>query len=458
MLDFPAEPYRIKTIERIKLISKDEREKKIVEAKYNVFKLRAEDVYIDFLTDSGTSAMSDNQWAGIMTGDESYAGCKNYFNFEKTVKSITGFKHIIPVHQGRAAEHLLFSNLIKPGGIIPSNSHFDTTRANIERLKGEAVDLVIEEGKDPALDHPFKGNIDLDKLEDLIKKRGKDKIPFGMLTITNNSGGGQPVSLENIRKTSEILRAHGIPFILDACRYAENSYFIKMREKGQSERSISDIARETFSHADGCTMSAKKDGLANIGGFIGLNDDNLHKSITDTMILFEGFRTYGGLAGRDLEVIARGLIEALDEDYLAHRTGQVKAFGEHLKAVGVPIVEPTGGHAIFIDVASFLPDIPLKRYPAWALTVALYREGGVRAVEIGTVMFGKQDKHGDDIFPPMELVRLAIPRRVYTESHMKYSASIFARIAENKGLVKGLSITYAPELLRHFTAEFKELT
>ncbi|MEE9555182.1 MAG: tryptophanase, partial [candidate division Zixibacteria bacterium] len=391
MPDFPAEPYRIKTVEPIKLISRADREKRIVEAKYNIFKLRAEDVYLDFLTDSGTSAMSASQWAGMLTGDESYAGCKNYFKFEDTVKSITGFKHVIPVHQGRAAEHLLFSNLIKPGDKVPSNTHFDTTRANIEYLKAEGLDLVIDEGKDPGLDHPFKGNIDLNKLEDVIKKHG-DKIPFGMLTITNNSGGGQPVSLENIRKTSEILHAHGIPFILDACRYAENSYFIKMREPGQSERSIPDIARETFSYADGCTMSAKKDGLANIGGFVGLNSDDLHRAITDTMILFEGFRTYGGLAGRDMEVIALGLIEALDEDYLAHRTGQVRAFGEYLKASGVPIVEPTGGHAIFVDAASFLPDIPLNRYPAWALTVGLYREGGIRAVEIGTVMFGKRDK------------------------------------------------------------------
>ena len=457
MFDFPAEPYRIKTVEPIKLISIEDREKKIAEAKFNVFKIHAEDVYLDFLTDSGTSAMSDNQWAGILTGDESYAGCKSYFNFENTIRSITRFKHIIPVHQGRAAEHLLFSNLIKPGDMIPSNTHFDTTRANIEYLKAEGLDQVIDEGKDPASDHPFKGNIDLDKLQAVIKKH-RDKIPFGMLTITNNSGGGQPVSLENIRKTSEILRANGIPFILDACRYAENSYFIKMREKGQADRSIIDIARETFSYADGCTMSAKKDGLANIGGFIGLNDDKLHQAITDTMILFEGFRTYGGLAGRDLEAIARGLIEALDENYLAHRTGQVKAFGALLKDAGIPIVEPTGGHAIFVDAASFLPDIPLKHFPGWALTVALYRQGGIRAVEIGTVMFGKSDENGNDIFPPMELVRLAIPRRVYTESHLKYAVSVFTKLAERKKMVKGLKIAYAPKLLRHFTAEFEELT
>jgi len=456
MTDFPAEPYRIKTIEPIRLISKEERVKRIFDAKFNVFKLQAKDVYIDFLTDSGTSAMSDNQWAGILSGDESYAGCRNYFNFENTIKAVTGFKHIIPVHQGRAAEHLLFSNLIKPGDFIPSNTHFDTTRANIEFLKAEAVDLVIDEGKDPSKDHPFKGNIDLGKLEELIQKHGPKKIPFGMLTVTNNSGGGQPVSLENIKRTSELLHSHGIPFIIDACRYAENCYFIKMREKGQSNRSVREIAKEMFSYGDGCTMSAKKDGLANIGGFIGINDDQLHQNITNSMILFEGFRTYGGLAGRDLEAIARGIDEALDEAYLEHRIGQVKAFGDLLRDAGVPIVEPTGGHAVFIDAASFV-SLPREQFPAWSLSVALYREGGIRGVEIGGVMFGKKDENGRDLFPDMELVRLAIPRRVYTESHFRYCADILGEIAENKSVVKGLKITYAPELLRHFTAEFAEI-
>ena len=457
MIEFPAEPYRIKTIEPIKLISREERERKIAEAKFNVFRLRAEDVFLDFLTDSGTSAMSDSQWAGLLTGDESYAGCKNYYNFEETIRSITGFKHIIPVHQGRAGEHILFTNLIKPGDLVPSNTHFDTTRANIEYLKAEAVDLVIDEGKSPTLDHPFKGNINLDKLEALIKQYGKERVPFGMLAVTNNSGGGQPVSLENIRRTSEILRSQGIPFILDACRYAENCYFIKIREKGQSRKSVREIAREMFSYADGCTMSAKKDGLANIGGFIGLNSDRLHQGVTNTMILFEGFRTYGGLAGRDLESIARGLEEALDEAYLAHRTGQVRMFGELLKKAGIPIVQPTGGHAVFIDAAALLPDIALSNYPGWALTIAIYREGGIRGVEIGGVMFGKKKSEGSEIFPPMELVRLAIPRRVYTESHFRYAASVFARIAETRKSLRGLKITYAPELLRHFTAEFEEL-
>ncbi len=457
MSDFPAEPYRIKSVERIRNISREERERKIAEAKFNIFQLRAEDVYIDFLTDSGTSAMSDNQWAGLLEGDESYAGCKNYYHFEDTIRSITNFKHIIPVHQGRAAEHLLFSNTLKPGDLLPSNTHFDTTRANIEYTGAEGVDLVIEEGKDPQADHPFKGNIDLYRLKEFIKKSGKEKIPLGMLTITNNSGGGQPVSLENIRKTSEILRSNGIPFIIDACRYAENCYFIKTREKGQENRPIIDIAREVFSYADGCTMSAKKDGLANIGGFIGINDDQLHEKITNSMILVEGFRTYGGLAGRDLEVIARGLMEALDEEYLAHRIGQVREFGELLRSLGIPIVVPTGGHAVFVDAAALAPEIPRHNFPGWALTVALYREGGIRAVEIGGVMFGKRSAEGKDLFPPMELVRLAIPRRVYTESHFKYVSGVFERVMSDKKIIRPLKITYEAKFLRHFTAEFAEI-
>jgi len=457
MIEFPTEPYRIKSIEQIRRISKNERELKINQAKFNVFNLRAEDIYIDFLTDSGTSAMSDNQWSGLLTGDESYAGCKNYFHFEETIKSITGFKHIIPTHQGRAAEHLLFSILIKAGDKIPSNTHFDTTRANVEYAGAEAVDLVIEEGKDPQSNHPFKGNIDTDKLEDFIKKHGPEKIPLGMLTITNNSGGGQPVSLENIKKTSEVLRSHGISFIIDACRYAENSYFIKTREKGQANRSVKEIAREIFSYTDGCTMSAKKDGLSNIGGFIGTNSDDLNEKLTNAMILVEGYRTYGGLAGRDLEVIARGMEEALEEEYLKHRIGQVRGFGDLLIQAGIPIITPTGGHAGFVDAKSFLPEIPRKHYPAWALTIALYREGCVRSVEIGGVMFGKKNDNGDEDFPPLELVRLAVPRRVYTESHFRYTASIFSRIAEKKEMVRGLRITYEPKYLRHFTAQFEEI-
>ncbi len=457
MIDFPAEPYRIKSVEAIKMKSREQREKAIREARYNIFKVPAEDIYIDFLTDSGTSAMSDNQWAGIMTGDESYAGCRNYFHFEETIKSITGFAQIIPVHQGRAAEHILFSTLLKPGDLVPSNTHFDTTRANIEFTGAEAVDLLIDEGTQSDCQHPFKGNLDLAKLKALIKNYGREKIPFGMITVTNNTGGGQPVSLENIKQVSELLHSNGIPFIIDACRYAENCYFIKLREKGQGNRSVREIAREMFSYADGCTMSAKKDGLANIGGFIGLNDESWHKRITTRLILMEGFRTYGGLAGRDLEAIARGMLEALDEEYLAHRVGQIKSFGDLLMNVGVPIVEPTGGHAVFVDAAAFLPDMPRGNLPGWGLTVALYREGAIRAVEIGTVMFGKKDKDGKDVFPPMELVRLAVPRRVYTESHLKYVAGIFAKITADKKMVRGLKITYEPEFLRHFTAEFEEI-
>ncbi|UCC80537.1 MAG: tryptophanase [Candidatus Zixiibacteriota bacterium] len=457
MTEFPVEPYRIKSIERIRKVSRSDRERLIKEARFNIFKIRAEDIYIDFLTDSGTSAMSDSQWAGLLTGDESYAGCRNYFHFEETARSITGFKYIIPVHQGRAAEHMMFSTLIKPGDKIPSNNHFDTTRANIEYCGAEAADLVIAEGKSPSVDHPFKGNIDTDILEDFIKVNGPENIPFGMLTITNNSGGGQPVSLENIKKTSEILRGHGIPFILDACRYAENCYFIKQREKGQSNRSVKDIAREVFSYADGCTMSAKKDGLANIGGFIGTNDNGLHEKVTNAMILVEGFRTYGGLAGRDLEAVARGLEEALDEDYLAHRVNQIKSFGDLLIDAGIPIVTPTGGHAVFVDATALLPEFPREHYPGWALSVALYREGGIRGCEIGGIVFGKKGKDGREVYPPLELVRLAVPRRVYTESHFRYAASTFKKIAENKSVVRGLKIAYEPKYLRHFTVEFDEL-
>ena len=456
MINFPTEPYRIKAVEPIKLISREEREKRIRDARFNIFKVRAEDIYIDLLTDSGTSAMSDNQWAGVLMGDESYAGCRNYFHFEETIKSITGFKHIMPTHQGRAAEHLLFSNLLKSGDLVPSNTHFDTTRANIEFQGAEAVNLVIPEGKNPSLNHPFKGNIDLNSLADFVKKNYK-RIPLGMMTITNNSGGGQPVSIENMKQASHIFKEYGIPFYIDACRYAENAYFVKMREKGQENRAVIDIAREIFSYADGCTMSAKKDGLSNIGGFIGTNSDELHQKITSSMILLEGFRTYGGLAGRDLEAISRGLIEALDENYLAHRIGQIKSFGDLLLADGIPIIQPTGGHAVFIDAAAFLPNIPRNKYPGWALTVALYREGGIRAVEIGAVMFAKKDPTGQELYPPLELVRLAVPRRVYTESHFKYVSAILQKIAAEKDKIHGLKITYEPAFLRHFTADFEEI-
>ncbi|MCP4582818.1 MAG: tryptophanase [candidate division Zixibacteria bacterium] len=454
-MQFLPEPYRTKTVERIKLLPRDERQRKLVEAHYNVFKIAAGDIFIDLLTDSGTSAMSDNQWAGLMTGDESYAGCNNYFNFENTIKSITGYTNVIPAHQGRVAENLLFTNIASDGDIVPSNTHFDTTRANIEHQKAEALNLVIDEGIDPKSEYDFKGDIDLKKVEDLIKRVGKDKIPVGMLTVTNNAGGGQPVSMENIRAYSELLREFDIPFYLDACRYAENCYFIKQREKGYKDKSIMEIANEMFSYADGCTMSAKKDGLANIGGFLATNDNKLASTITNMLILIEGFPTYGGMAGRDLEAVARGLMEALDEDYLRYRTEQVRIFGEMLEEGGIPIVRPPGGHAIFVDAKSFLPDFPRDEFPGWALTVALYREGGVRAVEIGGIMLGKQPD-GTEKYPEMELVRLAIPRRVYSMAHLQYVVDVFKKIRDDKSLVKPLKIVWQAPVLRHFTIQLDE--
>ena len=450
------EPYRIKAIERIHLLPKEERVKKLIAAKFNVFKIPAADIFIDLLTDSGTGAMSDNQWAGLMLGDESYAYCRNFLNFENTIQDITGFKHIIPVHQGRVAENLLFTNIAKSGDFIPSNTHFDTTRANVEHQQATAVDLVIDEGLDPASEHPFKGNIDLNKVQAFIKKVGREKIPVGMLTVTNNAGGGQPVSLANIKAYSELLHKYGILFYLDACRYAENCYFIKQRESGQKNRSVKEIAHEMFSYADGCTMSAKKDGLANIGGFLATNDESLAINLKNMLILIEGFPTYGGLAGRDLEAVSRGLIEALDEEYLAYRTEQLRMFGQLLIEAQIPIVRPAGGHAIFIDAKALLPNFPRQHYPGWALTLALYREGGVRSVEIGGVMLGKQPD-GSEKYPEMELVRLAVPRRVYTMAHLAYVVSVFKKIRDDKSLVKPVKITWQAPALRHFTAHFAEI-
>ena len=454
-MDFLPEPYKTKTVEKITLLPREQRQQKLKDAHYNIFKLKAADIFIDLLTDSGTSAMSDNQWAGLMTGDESYAGCNNYFHFEDTIRDITGFRNVIPAHQGRVAENLLFTTALREGDYVPSNTHFDTTRANVEHQRATALDLVIEEGKHPKSDFPFKGNIDLNKVEDIIKMFGKEKIPMGMLTITNNAGGGQPVSMANIKAYSELLHKYEIPFFLDACRYAENCYFIKRREAGYEDKSIKEIAREMFGYADGCTMSAKKDGLANIGGFLATNDDDLAGKITTMLILIEGFSTYGGMAGRDLEAVARGLVEALDEDYLHYRTEQVRIFGELLEANDVPIVRPPGGHAIFVDVNSFLKGIPRKDYPGWGLTVALYREGGVRAVEIGGIMLGLHPD-GTEKFPEMELVRLAVPRRVYSMAHMQYVVEIFKKIRDNKSLVKPLKITWQAPVLRHFTIKFDE--
>ncbi|MFQ5868426.1 MAG: tryptophanase [Candidatus Zixiibacteriota bacterium] len=452
------EPYKIKTVEPIKLLSRRQREKKIREAKFNLFKLRSEDVYIDLLTDSGTSALSDNQWAGLLQGDEAYAGSRNYYHFVDTIKEITGFEHVIPVHQGRAAENLLFTTLLKKGDIVPSNTHFDTTRANIERQGATALDLLIEEGKSFDSHYPFKGNMDLEELGSLVKKYGKKRIPAGTMTVTNNSGGGQPASMENIKSASRILHRHGIKLIFDACRYAENAHFIKKREPGYARRSVKSIAREMFSYADGCTMSAKKDGLSNIGGFIALNDGELATDVSNLLILLEGFPTYGGLAGRDLEAIARGLREGLEEDHLDFRVNQVAYLGRLLEEVGLAVMNPTGGHAVYVEAGSYLPHIPRKQFPAQALTVALYREGGIRSCEFGGATFTQTDKKSGRIRSvPMDLVRLAIPRRVYTHSHLDYVAEVFTEVGKKKDEVRGLRIVYEPTRLRLFTVEFEEI-
>ncbi|MCI0530547.1 MAG: tryptophanase [candidate division Zixibacteria bacterium] len=451
-----VEPYRIKTVEPIKLLSPEERESKIREAGFNLFNLRAEDVFIDLLTDSGTSAMSDNQWAGILTGDESYAGAKNFYNFERTIRELFGYKNVIPVHQGRAAEHLFFSCMLKKGDCVVANTHFDTTRANIEYLGAQAIDCGIE--TDPQEDHPFKGNADPVKLEAAIKKHGADRIRLGLMTVTNNSVGGQPVSMENIAQTKSILDKYKIPLYFDACRFAENAYFIKQREKGYQNKSITQIVKEMFSFGVGCTMSAKKDGLANIGGFFACHGQELAEKFTNLLVLFEGFRTYGGLAGRDLEAISRGLQEVTDENYLNFRISQVAYLGDKISRLGIPIVKPTGGNAVFVEASAFLEHIPREKFPGQALALALYRQGGIRTVEIGGVMWAKTDSAtGEKKFPDYDFVRLAIPRRVYTNSHMDYVASSLEEIKEVKSKIRGLKITYQGPWLRHFTARLEEV-
>ncbi|MCB9066514.1 MAG: tryptophanase [Calditrichae bacterium] len=457
-MQFPSEPFRIKVVEPIRRTTREEREKLIRTAGFNVFAIPADAIYVDLLTDSGTSAMSDNQWAGMMLGDESYAGSKNYYHFEETVHDIFGFKHIIPTHQGRVAENLLFSTILEKGMIIPNNIHFDTTRANVEYNGGVAMDLVIDVAYDTEQFHPFKGNMDLEKLEKVIKMNGVNKIPLVMMTITNNSGGGQPVSLANIRAVRKLLNEYNIPLFFDACRFAENCFLIKEREAEYRNHSIKEIAQEIFSLGDGCTMSAKKDGLVNIGGFIGMNDDALAEKITNRLILIEGFSTYGGLAGRDLEAIARGLKEVLDEDYLHYRISQVRNLGQMLHDEGVPILKPIGGHAVYLNARKFLPHIPQSEFPAQALTVALYREAGIRAVEIGSLMFGHTDPEtGKTVHPELELVRLAIPRRVYTTMHMNYVAESIAKIFNEREKIKGLRIVSESPVLRHFTARLAEI-
>ncbi|NUQ81175.1 MAG: tryptophanase [Bacteroidetes bacterium] len=457
-MKFPAEPFKIKVVEPIRMTTREERDELLLTAGNNLFSIPSDSIFIDLLTDSGTSAMSDRQWAGLMVGDEAYAGSRSFFRFESVVRSLTGFTHIIPTHQGRVAENLLFSTLCNETSIIPSNSHFDTTRANIEIHKATALDLVIDEAYEPGNLHPFKGNMDLGKLESALKKYGKERIPVCMLTITNNSGGGQPVSMENIRQVRELLNRYGVPLILDACRFAENAWFIKKREPGYANRSIESIAQEMFSHADGCTMSAKKDGLVNMGGFLALNDTQLARQITNLLILIEGFPTYGGLAGRDLEAIAIGLTEVLDENYLAYRTSQVEYLADLLTQAGIAVIQPAGGHAVYVDARHFYPHIPPVNFPGQVLVVELYRQFGIRTVEIGTLMFGKKDPAtGQELVPRLDLVRLAIPRRVYTTMHMTYVAEALISLYQNREAVRGLQLEYEAPVLRHFTARLRPL-
>lgn len=445
------EPYRIKMVEAIRLPDRQERERLLEKAGHNLFQVPAEGVFVDLLTDSGTGAMSDRQWAGIMRGDESYAQARSWFRFYEVVKGITGMEHVLPTHQGRAAENILFSELSRPGLIIPSNNHFDTTRANVEFFGAQALDLVIPEGRDIRAVHPFKGNMDLGRLAELLRAQAST-IPVCMLTVTNNTGGGQPVSLENIRAVSALCRKHRVPFFLDACRFAENAYFIKQREPACKDMTVAEIASAMFACADGATMSAKKDGLGNIGGFLALRDGDLAGRLKNALILREGFPTYGGLAGRDLEALAAGFEEVMDEAYLAARVGQIARFGEALKGFGVPILEPTGGHAVYLDARAILPHIPPHQLPAQSLTAALYLEGGVRGVEIGSLMFGKTGADGAFVPAAMELVRLAVPRRVYTDNHLGYVAEVAGSIVRQSAGYRGYRIVEEAPFLRHFTA------
>ncbi|MBW1883763.1 MAG: tryptophanase [Deltaproteobacteria bacterium] len=441
------EPFRIKSVEPLRMTTREERCKIIASAHYNLFRIRAEDVLVDLLTDSGTGAMSSEQWAGIMRGDESYAHARSWYRFRDRVQELTGFEHIVPTHQGRAAERILFSCLGVEGKTVASNNLFDTTRGNVEYLGGRGVDLPIPDSLIPSKELPFKGNIDLEALEALLA--GDADMACVILTVTNNSGGGQPVSMENIAGASQLCRSHGVPFYLDACRFAENAYFIKLREEGFADRAVESIARETFSHADGATFSAKKDGLANIGGFLATNDEQLAAQEQELLILSEGFPTYGGLAGRDLEAIAVGLVEVVQEDYLEYRLASTRYLGEGLERAGLPIIRPPGAHAIYIDAGAFLSHIPREQFPGQSLGCAFFEEGGVRGVEIGTLMFEDSAK--------LELLRLAIPRRVYTQSHIDYVVEVGELVAERGDELRGFEVKKAPKVLRHFSAELEPL-
>lgn len=452
------EPFRIKSVEPLKFTTREFRETVLKEAHYNLFKIKADDVLIDLLTDSGTSAMSSEQWAGVMRADESYAGSSSFYRFQESIQDLFGMPYVIPTHQGRAAERILFSSILKEGDVVPANTHFDTTRANIEFQKAKAVDLLIDEGKNPSLIYPFKGNIDLEKLKKLIDEVGAGRIPLCILTITNNSGGGQPASLENIKQVKEMLSQHNIPLFIDAARFAENAYFIKLREKPYQNDSVKNIVRKIFSYADGILMSAKKDGFGNMGGFLAFKDKKWVELTRDLLILTEGFPTYGGLAGRDLEALAIGLKEVIDEDYLKYRIRSVAYFAEKLVDLDVPLMLPAGGHAVYIDAKNLLPHIPPLQYPGHALAVELYREGGVRSVEIGSCMFGKIDElNQKEEASDMELVRLALPRRAYTQSHIDYVIEVIENVYKRKDKIRGFRIVEGPKYLRHFTAKFSSV-
>lgn len=450
------EPFKVKVVEPLALTRRPERERYLADAGYNLFKLHADTVTFDFLTDSGTTAMSAAQWSAIMRGDESYAGSRSFFRFERVVKDLTGYRHVIPTHQGRAAERILFGLTVGSDSVVPSNNHFDTTRANIEYDGGEALDLVVEAAADPRDENPFKGNIDLGKLRACLE-RNAGRVPLAMLTITNNAGGGQPASLDNIRCVSALLNEFEVPFILDACRFAENAWFIKQREPGQQHRTVKEIAQEIFLLADGCTFSGKKDGLVNMGGFLALNDDKLAERVRNLLILTEGFPTYGGCAARDLEALAVGLTEVLDENYLAYREASVRYLADGLEGVGIPTMRPPGGHAVYVDARALLPHILPEQLPGQAFACELYLHGGIRSCEIGSVMFGREGKDGAFVGAPLELVRLALPRRVYTQSHIDYVIELAGEVAAGAKQLGGMRFTHKPKVLRHFTADFEPL-